>query len=255
MPRVPRGVALLLAVVVIAAATVYSVAWMYYAGREPVGAPRRESSIARRTGGCCWSVSSRALRPSVQACSPATASSRSTGGGSTHRTRFTMRSPADGRAIASPCESSGIRSLVHHAGDARGASPESAAAVTPRFVLSLLRFYPAAFLIVAAAVLLQRPPGSHRLAAGNALHRPDCRRAHRWGSDPPGDAPVRVRFQDAGRPAAGRRLFFFAVFPTRSPIDLRAPWLKHVLLWPAVALIAVLVVIVGRAESLVPIRA
>ena len=67
-----------------------------------------------------------------------------------------MRSPADGRAIASPCESSG-RSLVHHAGDARGASPESAAAGTPLFVLSLLRFYPAAFLIVAAAVLLQRP--------------------------------------------------------------------------------------------------
>ena len=255
LPRVPRGVALLLAVVVIAAATVYSVAWMYYAGREPVGAPRRESSsIARRRAICCWSVSSRALRPSVQACRPATGSSRSTAGGSIRRTCSTMRSPADGRAIASPCESSGTdRSFTTQATlEARPPNPPQPA---PRvFVLSLLRFYPAAFLIVAAAVLLQRPQDRTAwllatlfivlIAAapidGDLIH--------------PAMRPFAFGFKMLGGLLPAAVFFFFAVFPTRSPIDLRAPWLKHVLLWPAVAVIAVLVVIAGGAESLAPIR-
>ena len=70
MPRVPRGVALLLAVVVIAAATVYSVAWMYYAGREPVARLGVNPQHRATTGGLLLVSVEPGTRPSVQACRP-----------------------------------------------------------------------------------------------------------------------------------------------------------------------------------------
>jgi sigma-B regulation protein RsbU (phosphoserine phosphatase) len=48
--------------------------------------------------------------------------------------------------------------------------------------------------------------------------------------------------------------FFFAVFPAQSPIDRRLPWLKHALLWSAVAVVAVLVVVAARSGSYAPLR-
>ncbi|HEX2341348.1 MAG TPA: SpoIIE family protein phosphatase [Vicinamibacterales bacterium] len=255
MPRVPRGVALLLAVVVIAAATVYSVAWMYYAGREPVARLGVNPQHRATTGGL--------LLVSVEPGTPAERAGLQPGDRILEINGRRLDTPnpfydavtrgRPGDRVTMRVERDPDRSFTTQA--TLEARPPNPPQPLPRvFVLSLLRFYPAAFLIVAAAVLLQRPQDRTAwllatlfivlIAAapidGDLIH--------------PAMRPFAFGFKMLGGLLPAAVFFFFAVFPTRSPIDLRAPWLKHVLLWPAVALIAVLVVIVGRAESLVPIR-
>jgi sigma-B regulation protein RsbU (phosphoserine phosphatase) len=123
-----------------------------------------------------------------------------------------------------------------------------------RFVLSVLRYYPLGFLVVAAVTVLQRPGDRavwllalicvSLIASApfdEGLFHPTLRRL-----------AVSFKLLSTFLPAA---LFgFFAIFPVRSPIDRRVPWLKTVLL--AVALGAVLILLpwVASSASLAPLE-
>ncbi len=107
---------------------------------------------------------------------------------------------------------------------------------------SVLRFYPAAFLIVAAGVLLQRP--LDRTAWLLALLFISLIAAAPIEEDllHPALRRFALCFKLLGGLVPVALYWFFAIFPAQSPIERRAPWLKHVLLVPTVVVLATLMV-------------
>src|SRR5271166_4108082 len=99
--------------------------------------------------------------------------------------------------------------------------------------VQILELYPLLFLIVGLAVLFLR------VEDGNAWLLALLFATFITSADMPGEfsaAPHDLRFcllayrSMLGSVLAGLFYFFFAVFPTRSPIDRKAPWLKWALL-------------------------
>ncbi len=95
--------------------------------------------------------------------------------------------------------------------------------------LSLLAIYPAAFLTVALTVLALRPTDRHAwLMAGlfaSFISIPQF--PWRYGILPPLLSGFVAAYRTIGLAAFPVFFYgFFAVFPTRSPLDLAAPWLK-----------------------------
>jgi sigma-B regulation protein RsbU (phosphoserine phosphatase) len=255
MPRVPRGVARVLAVLVVLTTTLYSVAWMYYAGRESAARLGVDTEYRAGPGDL--------LLNRVDPGTPAARAGLQAGDRIVEINGRRIDTPnlfydvvTRGRAgdrITMRVERDPDRAFTAHAAlEARPPGPSQPALQV--FVSSLLRFYPATFLIVGAVVLLQRPRDRTAwllallffvLIAAAPIEAEHIHPAMR---------PFAFGFKMLGGLLPAAVYFFFAVFPTESPIDRRVPWLKHVLLWPAVAVVAVLAVVVGRAHSLAPLQ-
>jgi phosphoserine phosphatase RsbU/P len=95
----------------------------------------------------------------------------------------------------------------------------------------LLTFYPLPFLIVAAAVLLQRPEDPHAwllamMLGGFIAAAPLTELEHRLPAAGRGFVFAYWALLDLPLPAI--TYAFFSVFPAHSPLDRRIPWLKYV---------------------------
>lgn len=98
-----------------------------------------------------------------------------------------------------------------------------------RFVQQVLTLYPIPFLLVALAVLLQRPDDPHAwllalmlggFIAGAGMTEFEYR-VPGWLR-----GPLLAAFMLLAVPVAGVTYAFFAVFPAHSPLDRRLPWLR-----------------------------
>jgi sigma-B regulation protein RsbU (phosphoserine phosphatase) len=118
---------------------------------------------------------------------------------------------------------------------APGTGPGSS---TRQLTVQLMRIYPLPFVCVALFVLFQRVGDRHAwvlavMFAGFVAGAPLLEIGARM---PPAlRNPLLAWNASFGLALPGVFAYFFATFPARSPIDRRVPWLKHVLLWPAVA--------------------
>src|SRR5271166_1280649 len=101
-----------------------------------------------------------------------------------------------------------------------------------RGALRLLQLYPLLFLVVGLAVLFLRPEDRYAwllaFLFAALITAADLPRA--FASAPEGLRQFLYGFRTLGNSVLpGLFYWFFAVFPTRSPIDRKIPWLKHLL--------------------------
>jgi sigma-B regulation protein RsbU (phosphoserine phosphatase) len=255
MPRVPRGLALISAAAVIAATAVYSVAWMYYTSTDPRARLGVTPMHRARTADL--------LLTAVEPGTPAARAGLQPGDRIVEINGRRLDTPnpffdavtrgRPGDAVSLRVERGPDQSFTAHA-SLEPRPPQPARPRVQVFVEWLLRFYPAAFLIVAAVVLLQRP--RDRTAWLLALLFISLIAAAPIDEDEL--HPALRRFALSFRMLSGLMpalvYCFFAVFPSRSPIERRAPWLKHVLLVPTVVVVGTLMAMVGRAQSFAPLQ-
>ncbi|HEX2443182.1 MAG TPA: SpoIIE family protein phosphatase [Vicinamibacterales bacterium] len=250
----PRPVALAAAIIVVAAAGVYSVGWMYYAGQDaqarlgitPEHRPRTADFVllavqpntpADRAG----------LRPDDRIVE---INGRRLDTPNPFYDAVTRGRPGDV-----------VRLMVERAGQLRTIDvrleprpPDPPSRPLRKAVETLLRLYPLAFFLVAGFVLLQRPQDLtawllallfFSLIAAAPV---EAERLH------PSLRSFVLSFSLLGGVVPAATYAFLAVFPVRSPIDRRVPWLKHALLASALVIVAALSIPVWRAGSMAPLR-
>jgi sigma-B regulation protein RsbU (phosphoserine phosphatase) len=250
-----RPVALAAAIIVVAAAGVYSVGWMYYTGREAQArlgvTPEHRPSMgdfvlvavdpdtpaARaglRSGDRVVEVNGRRLdtmNPFYDAV---------TQGRPGDVVRLTVESaPAQLRTIDVRLEP-------------RPPNPPSRP--VRKAVEMVLRFYPLAFFVVAGFVLLQRPQDATAWLLALLFFSLIAAAPVEVALIHPSLRSFVLSFSLLGSVVPAATYAFLAVFPVRSPIDRRVPWLKHVLLGSALLVVAVLSIPVWRAGSMAPLQ-
>ena len=255
MPRVPRGVALVSAAAVIARSGGVQRRWMYYTSVDPQARLGVTPLHRARTADL--------LLTAVVPGTPAARAGLQPGDRIVEINGRRLDTPnpffdavtrgRPGDAITLRVERGPDHSFTANA-SLEPRLPEPAQPRVQVVVGWLLRFYPAAFLIVAAVVLLQRP--RDRTAWLLALLFISLIAAAPIDEDElhPALRRFALSFKMLGGLMPALVYCFFAVFPSRSPIERRAPWVKYVLLVPNVVVVGVLMVIVGRAQSFTPLQ-
>jgi phosphoserine phosphatase RsbU/P len=249
-----RPVALAAAVVVVAAAGVYSVGWMYYSGQQPqarIGVtPEHQPQTADF------------VLLSVEPNTPAARTGLRSGDRIVEVNGHRLDTPNPFYdAVTRGRPGDVVRLTVERAtGQLRAIDvqleprPRDAPSRPVRKAVEmLLRLYPLAFFVVAGFVLLQRP--QDRTAWLLALLFFSLIAAAPVEAEliHPSLRSFVLSFSLLGNVVPAATYAFFAVFPVRSPIDRRVPSLKHVLLAGALVTVGSLSVPVWRTASVAPI--